>query len=65
MSAPTTTIRVPDGRSIVRPPTSSPFSASASSESSPLTASAPTTAPQRLVMPPITSIASVMKVRSR
>ena len=31
----------------------------------PKTASAPTTAPQRLVVPPITSIASVMNVRSR
>jgi len=42
-----------------------PFSASARKESSALTASAPTTAPQRLVAPPITSIASVMNVRSR
>ena len=37
----------------------------ARNESTPLTASAPTTAPHRLVAPPITSIASVMKVRSR
>ena len=31
----------------------------------PLTTSAPTTAPQRLVTPPITSIASVRNVSSR
>src|SRR2546423_2963477 len=65
MSAPTTTMRVPDGRSSVRPNTLTPFSASARKESTALTATAPTTAPQRLVAPPMTSIASVMKVRSR
>ena len=42
-----------------------PSSAFPSTESSPLTASAPTTAPQRLVIPPTTSIASVRKVSSR
>ena len=65
MSALTTTMRVPSGRSTARPRISMPFSAFARNESSPLTASAPTTAPHRLVAPPITSIASVMNVRSR
>ncbi len=65
MRAPTTTIRVPAGRSSERPKTWMPLSASARNESTPLTTNAPTTAPQRLVAPPITSIASVMKVRSR
>src|SRR5262249_51261011 len=65
MSEPTTTMRVPDGRSSVPPRMWTPFSASARKESTALTATAPTTAPQRLVAPPITSIASVMNVRSR
>ena len=42
-----------------------PVSAFASTESSALTASAPTTAPHSDVAPPMTSIASVMNVRSR
>src|SRR5215210_6275625 len=49
IKAPTTTIRVPAGRSNVRPSTCTPFSASARNESTPLTAAAPTTAPHRLV----------------
>src|SRR6266511_2358847 len=65
ISAPTTTILVPPGRSTARPKRWTPFSASARNESTPLTARAPTTAPHRLVAPPITSIASVMNVRSR
>jgi hypothetical protein len=65
MSALTTTILVPEGTVTVLPRRSSPFSAFASVESSALTASAPTTAPHRLVAPPMTSIASVMNVRSR
>ena len=65
MTALTTTIREPDGRSIVRPSSVIPSSISARNESSPLTKSAPTTAPHRLVVPPMTSIASVMNVRSR
>src|SRR5262245_289383 len=65
ISAPTTTMRVPDGRSSVPPKILTPFSASARNESTALTATAPTTAPQRLVAPPMTSIASVMNVRSR
>src|SRR5262249_10721545 len=65
ISAPTTITRVPAGRSIVTPRIFTPFSASARNESSALTASAPTTAPHRLVAPPITSIASVINVRSR
>ena len=59
------TSRVPDGRSSLSPSTCTPFSAWLRNESSPLTASAPTTAPQRLVSPPTTSIASVRKVSSR
>jgi hypothetical protein len=65
MRNPTTTKREPLGRSSIPPGTFTPFSASARNESSALTASAPTTAPQRLVAPPITSMASVMNVRSR
>ena len=65
MTALTTTIRDPSGRSMVLPRIVSPPSISASSESSPLTKSAPTTAPHRLEVPPMTSIASVMNVRSR
>ena len=48
-----------------QPKSDVPFSATDSHESSALTASAPTTAPNRLVAPPTTSIASVMNVRSR
>ncbi len=51
ISALTTTILVPAGTSTVRPASSMPFSALARTESSALTASAPTTAPQRLVDP--------------
>ena len=58
------TRREPCGRSSVKP-TCTPSSAWLRNESSPLIASAPTTAPQRLVMPPTTSIASVMNVSSR
>ena len=65
MTALTTMILDPEGRSIVRPNNVIPSSISASTESRPLTKSAPTTAPHRLVVPPMTSIASVMNVRSR
>ena len=65
ISAPTTITRVPAGRSMCQPRNDVPFSATASDESSALTARAPTTAPHRLVAPPITSMASVMNVRSR
>ncbi len=58
------TRREPCGRSSVNP-TFTPSSAWLRNESSPLIASAPMTAPQRLVMPPTTSIASVMNVSSR
>src|ERR687897_578951 len=57
ISAPTTTSRLPSGKA--------PRSASESRESRALTESAPTTAPQRLVIPPTTSIASVRNVSSR
>src|SRR5439155_11949237 len=65
ISAPTTTRRVPAGRSSVPKGREAPFSATARNESSALTASAPKTAPSRLVTQPTTSIASVTKVRSR
>ena len=64
ISAPSMTSRDPSGRSSVKP-TPIPSSAFPSTESRPLTASAPTTAPQRLVIPPTTSIASVRNVSSR
>ena len=60
-----TTRREPEGRSSLCPSTWTPCSAWLRNESSPLTASAPTTAPQRLVSPPITSMAKVRKVSSR
>src|SRR6185295_4669642 len=65
ITALTTTMREPTGRSIVCPRIVIPSSISARTESRALTKSAPTTAPHRLVVPPITSIASVMNVRSR
>ena len=65
MIAPRKIRRVPCGRSSVKPSTCTPSSASLRNESRPLTASAPTTAPQRLVTPPTTSIASVTNVSSR
>src|SRR5581483_938892 len=54
MTTPTTISAVPDGRSTCQPRTDVPFSATASQESSALTASAPTTAPKRLPAPPTT-----------
>ena len=65
MTALTTTMRDPDGRSTVRAKSVMPSSISPTKESIPLTKRAPTTAPSRLVEPPMTSIASVMNVRSR
>src|SRR5262249_41866440 len=65
MTALSTTMRDPSGRLTECPRNVRPFSASARIESSRLTKSAPTTAPQRLPAPPMTSIASVMNVRSR
>src|SRR3954453_1459892 len=65
INVPSTITRVPEGRSMCQPRNEVPFSATARYESSALTARAPTTAPHRLVTPPITSIASVMNVRSR
>ena len=62
MNAATATSRVPSG---AWSQLTSPFSASFRNESSPLTTSAPTTAPQRLPTPPTTSIASVRNVSSR
>ena len=58
------TSRVPCGRSNVKPMLT-PLSAWLRNESSALTTSAPSTAPQRLVAPPKTSIASVRNVSSR
>jgi len=62
MKAATATRRVPSGACSQL---TSPFSASPRNESSPLTTSAPTTAPERLPMPPTTSIARVRNVSSR
>ena len=64
MTAPRMMSVVPCGRSILTP-TSMPVSAWLRKESRPLTTSAPSTAPQRLVAPPKTSIASVRNVSSR
>ena len=46
------------GRQVELKPRLTPYSAWPRNESSPLIASAPRTAPQRLVIPPTTSIAS-------
>ena len=64
MAPETTTSRVPVGRSMLKPRLT-PDSAWPRNESSPLIASAPRTAPQRLVAPPTTSIARLRKVSSR
>ena len=65
MTTPSVTRRVPVGTLSSSNPKSSPFSAVSRRELTPLTSRAPTTAPQRLRTPPITSMASVRKVRSR
>src|SRR5262249_53728109 len=59
MIAARTTCCEPLGRSSLSPRTWTPCSAWLRNEASPLTARAPTTAPQRLVSPPMTSIARV------
>src|SRR4029078_8959900 len=58
INVPITITVVPVGRSMGRPRTAKPFSEAGRNESSPLIASAPTTAPSRLPDPPTTSIAS-------
>src|SRR6185437_14630360 len=62
--APRASSAVPDGTVKLQPNTSTVFVAAEKKEKSPLSASAPTTAPSRLPEPPTTSIASVMNVRS-
>src|SRR5206468_2619505 len=61
INAPTVTRRVPVGK-LSWKPTLIPDSACPRKESSPLIASAPMTAPHRLVTPPTTSIARLRKV---